>query len=112
MQEGGREREGGRATPAREEPPGSRSWQVASSVATALKPRFVQADLREIDMPSLLRRGNGLFIYLVRDFLFSFSFELEVVESLLPSLPFICIENFGMENYYLCDWSVSKVQRT
>lgn len=69
------ERKGEDATPAREEPPRSRSWQVASSpVVTALKPHS-KASCRaifaspEIDMagPSLLSRRENrprLFIYL------------------------------------------------
>lgn len=78
------EREG--ATPAREEPPRSRSWQVASSVATALK-LLVQDDLREIDIPGLFSAGEtDLFIYLARDFLFFFFIKINSSS--------ICIENF------------------
>lgn len=84
------EREG--ATPAREEPPRSRSWQVASSVATALK-LLVQDDLREIDIPGLFSAGEtDLFIYLARDFLFFF---------LLKLIPPPFASRIFMENYYL-----------
>lgn len=61
--------EGEDATPAREEPPRSRSWQVASSpvVVTALKPRS-KASCRAIfgdRYGRLLSAGKtGLFIYL------------------------------------------------
>lgn len=64
-----RKEEGEDATPAREEPPRSRSWQVASSpVVTALKPhskpscRPIFAS-PEIDMPGSCLQGKQ-FIYL------------------------------------------------